>query len=153
MHSVSALGHDAHSSATDTPGMYMLESVNVWLQYRLGEERCLVGKLLSIFKRVYFHFSTFHEGLKNRRHRSQIISRRRNGYKMNSGLSKGLLTRKHLGETGAQNCTGRILLKSYEESQDFTFRGFYIGLRADCHPINSKQFENLDSISVQRVVC
>lgn len=56
----------ADSSATEAPGLYLLQCVKVLLQLCLSDLRHFVDKVLPIFQRVNFDFPTFREVLKSR---------------------------------------------------------------------------------------
>lgn len=59
MQSDSNYRHSPDSSATEFPGAYLLEWVEVLLQLNRGDERCLVDGLLSIFQTADFDILLF----------------------------------------------------------------------------------------------
>lgn len=89
--------HNADSTATDSPGAYLLECAEALLQLSQVERRFLVDELQWIFQRAYFDFSTFHEVYNTWKHCSHKISRRRNGNVINSGFVQEFLDVKTVG--------------------------------------------------------
>lgn len=89
---------DADIRSTESPTLYLLACAEVLLHLSLGEGRCFIEKLLSIFQRKEFDFFTFLEVLKTRKYFSQIKLRGSDSDLMSEDFEQDVIELEILGE-------------------------------------------------------